>query len=108
MRLRYRSILFLLLFLVMGFSFCLKIDAQSDDFILEWEQHWETFGKGGTCNYGTHNFYVGDVDNDGVEELITGGFMYYMENGSRVSFEAPLRIWNWDGQNLTCEKVIIG
>ena len=104
MRFRYRSILFLFLFLVIVFSVFLKIGAQSDDFILEWEQHWETFGKGGTCNYGTHNFYAGDVDNDGVEELITGGFMYYMENGSRISFEAPLRIWNWDGQNLTCEK----
>lgn len=88
----------------MVFSVCLKIGAQSDDFVLEWEQHWETFGKGGTCNYGTHNFYAGDVDNDGIEELITGGFMYYMENGSRVSVEAPLRIWNWNGQNLTCEK----
>ena len=89
--------------LVLFFSLCVGINAQSDDFVLEWEQHWETFGIGGTCNYGTHNFFLGDVDNDGVEELITGGFMYLMENGSRISFEAPLRIWSWDGNNLTCE-----
>ena len=81
-----------------------KISAQSDDLILEWEQHWETFGEGGTCIYGTHNFYVGDIDNDEVEELITGGFSYYMENDTRLSSEAPLRIWNWDGKNLNCEN----
>ncbi len=85
-------------------SVCQRIGAQSDDLVLEWEQHWETFGKGGTCVYGTHNFYVGDIDNDGVEELITGGFSYYMENDTRISFEAPLRIWNWNGEKLTCEK----
>ena len=45
--------------------------AQSDDLVLEWEQHWETFGKGGTCNYGTSNFYVGDIDNDEIVELVT-------------------------------------
>ena len=79
----FRYVLCLILF----FSLCSGINAQSDDFILEWEQHWETFGIGGTCNYGTHNFFLGDVDNDGIEELITGGFMYLMENGSRISFE---------------------
>ena len=85
-------------------SICQIISAQSNDLILEWEQHWETFGEGGTCIYGTHNFYVGDIDNDEVEELITGGFSYYLENDTRLSSEAPLRIWNWDGKNLTCEN----
>ena len=77
--------------------------AQSDDLVLEWEQHWDTYGVAGTCCHGTNNFFVGDIDNDGIEELITGGFSYTQENGTRVSFEAPLRIWNWNGKNLTCE-----
>lgn len=79
------------------------ICAQSEDLVLEWEQHWDTYGVGGTCCYGTSNFFVGDVDNDEIEELITGGFSYTQENGTRASFEAPLRIWNWNGKNLTCE-----
>ncbi len=104
MKSQKKFVLFSIIFFILGFSVFVKIEAQSDDFILEWEQHWETFGKGGTCNYGTHNFYLGDVDNDEIDELITGGFMYYMENTSRVRVGAPLRIWNWNGKNLTCEK----
>ena len=77
--------------------------AQSDDLVLEWEQHWDTYGVGGTCCHGTSNFFVGDIDDDGVEELITGGSSYAQENGTIISFEAPLRIWNWNGKNLTCE-----
>ncbi|PVX25375.1 MAG: hypothetical protein CW691_04765 [Candidatus Bathyarchaeum sp.] len=78
--------------------------AESGGMVLEWEQHWETYGVGGCCNFGTHNFFVGDVDDDGVIEMVTGGFMYYIENGTRISSEAPLRIWNWNGENFTCEK----
>lgn len=96
---------FLALFiLILGFSLSLSARAESNGLVLEWEQHWETFGVGGTCNYGTHNFFVGDVDSDGVLEMITGGFMYYTENDTRISAEAPLRIWNWNGENLTLEK----
>ena len=79
------------------------ICAQSEGLVLEWEQNWDTYGVGGTCCYGTCNFFLGDIDNDGIEELITGGFSYNQENGTRISFEAPLRIWNWNGINLTCE-----
>ena len=96
--------LFTLWLIVLCFSFTGKALAESDGLVLEWEQHWETYGVGGACNFGTHNFFVGDVDSDGVIELITGGFMYHMENGTRITSEAPLRIWNWNGENFTCEK----
>jgi len=99
-----KFVLFTLLLLVFIFSLNGNAKAESSGLVLEWEQHWETYGVGGTCNFGTHNFFVGDVDSDGVIEMITGGFMYYMENGTRISSEAPLRIWNWNGEKFTCEK----
>lgn len=97
-------VLFGLLLLIIASLSCQKVGSQSDNIVLEWEQHWDTFGVGGTCCYGTDNFFVGDIDNDDIEELITGGFSYRTENGTRVSVEAPLRIWNWNGKNLTCES----
>ena len=79
--------------------------AESDNFVLEIEQHWETYGVGGTCIGGGHNLAVADVDGDGVKEMSTGGSSYnYMQNGSRTSRYAPLKIWNWNGQNITLEK----
>ncbi len=94
------ALVLLLLFstLISGITF-----GQSDDLILEWEQHWDTYGISGTCCHGANNFFVGDIDNDEIEELITGGFSYTRKNGTRVNVEAPLRIWNWNGKNLTCE-----
>ena len=105
MRCPSKCVLFALLLIILCLSLNGKTMAQSDGLVLEWEQHWETYGVGGTCNYGTHNFFMGDVDSDGVIELITGGFMYYLDNGStRISSEAPLRIWNWNGEVFTLEK----
>jgi hypothetical protein len=79
--------------------------AQSNSLMLEAEQHWDTFGVGGTCISGGHNFAVADVDGDGVMEMITGGSSYnYMPNSNRTLGWAPLKIWNWDGTNLTLEK----
>ena len=85
---------------------CLPIivNAQQDEFILEAEQRWETYGIGGTCIPGTHNMAVADVDEDGVSEIITGGFSYITTNGTRSSLEAPLKIWSYDGENLVLEK----
>lgn len=80
-----------------------KVLATSD-LTLEWEQHWDTYGSGGTCCYGTHNFFVDDLDNDGTKELITGGFSYNVANNTRISYEAPLKIWTWDGEDLVCES----
>ncbi len=100
---RHRFNFFTLFILILFFSLNLSVRADSNGLVLEWEQHWETFGVGGTCNYGTHNFFVGDVDSDGFLEMITGGFMYYMENDTRITAEAPLRIWNWNGENFTLE-----
>jgi hypothetical protein len=79
--------------------------AQSDSLVLEVEQHWDTYGVGGTCIPGGHNLAVMDIDGDGVKEIITGGLSYYlMQNGSSTARSAPLKIWNWDGKNLTLEK----
>lgn len=81
-----------------------KVGAQSDNFVLEVEKHWETFGVGGTCIPGTHDLAVADVDGDGVKEMVTGGFSYSIAaNGSRTTTQAPLKIWSWNGQNLTLE-----
>ena len=71
---------FLLLQIILLFT-CLSslspaVNAQDDALVLEWEQHWPTYGVGGTCNFGTHNFFVGDVDGDGVVEFVTGGMTY--------------------------------
>ena len=92
-----------LMLLVLVFSLGCSVSAESG-MVLEWEQHWETYGVGGTCNFGTHNFFVGDVDGDGVTEMVTGGFMYHLQDGERISAEAPFMIWNWNGENFTCEK----
>jgi hypothetical protein len=82
-----------------------NVCGQPDSLILEAEQNWDTYGVGGTCVYGGHNFAVADVDADGVKEMITGGFSYnYLPNGSRTPSYAPLKIWNWNGQNITLEK----
>jgi len=79
--------------------------AQSESYLLEAEQHWDTYGVGGTCIGGGHNLAVADVDGDGVKEMITGGSSYnYFPNGSRTPRYAPLKIWNWNGKNITLEK----
>ncbi|MEJ2241436.1 MAG: hypothetical protein P8Y18_04765, partial [Candidatus Bathyarchaeota archaeon] len=103
MHLHYIRIFLFFLFFLLAFSGVQKIVCQSDVLVLEWEQHWDTYGIGGTCCYGTQNFYVGDIDGDQIEELITGGFSYRMENDTRISYEAPLRVWNWNGSYLQCE-----
>ena len=46
---------------------------------------------GGTCNFGTHNFFVGDIDSDGVLEMVTGGLMYHSADSNRPDLEAPLK-----------------
>jgi hypothetical protein len=95
----------LLVCLLFGFGVTWKVGAQSDVYILEAEQHWDTYGVGGTCIGGGHNLAVEDVDGDGVKEMITGGSSYnYEQNGTRTPRYAPLKIWNWNGQNITFEK----
>ncbi|MCW4008279.1 MAG: VCBS repeat-containing protein [Candidatus Bathyarchaeota archaeon] len=72
--------------------------------LLKAEQHWETYGVGGTCIHGSHNLFLADVDGDGVTEILTGGLMYQVHEGKRLTLEAPLKIWRCNGQNLTLEK----
>lgn len=96
----YRSIGFFLAFLLCYFSSVLASDSHYGNFELEAEQHWETYGVGGTCIPGTHSLCISNVDSDAYLEMITGGFMYCHTNNSRTTFQAPLKIWAWDGQNI--------
>jgi hypothetical protein len=98
-----KYVLFVLSIIILCFSFTGKALAESGMLVLEWEQHWETYGVGGTCNFGTHNFFVGDIDGDGVLEMVTGGLMYHVSGAAPTDLEAPLKIWNWDGTNFTIE-----
>jgi hypothetical protein len=84
----------------------LYVKAQDDDFTLEAEQNWDTYGVGGTCIYGTHNIFIADVNDDGIMEIVTGGFTYNTINGSRTGSQAPLKVWNWDGHNVTLKASI--
>ncbi len=81
-----------------------KVKAQSDNFALEAEEHWDTYRVGGTCISGSHNLFVADIDKDSQVEIVTGGSTYTMlSDGSTAPRQAPLRIWNWKGQNITLE-----
>ena len=94
----------MLLFLSLCLVATLGVRAQSGSLTLEAEQHWETYGVGGTCNHGTHNLFIADVDGDNISEIITGGFMYYAGHDSVTAWQAPFKIWSWNGQNLALEK----
>lgn len=60
-----------LVFLIFFLNVEREVIAESKSFVLEAEQHWETFGVGGTCIPGGHNLAVADIDGDGVTEMIT-------------------------------------
>jgi hypothetical protein len=96
--------LFLVLLIFCSCENIIISGAQLENLELEVEQHWDTYGIGGTCISGTHNLAIEDVDNDGLKEIITGGLSYSMVNETIGSINAPLRIWSWNGQNLTLEK----
>lgn len=100
-----RICLFVACLLFLTFSFVARQEAiaQSNQFTLEKEQHWETYHVGGTC-ITSNKLSVADVDGDGVMEIITGAGMYYLVNGTRTVSEPTLKIYNWNGQNITLEK----
>jgi hypothetical protein len=81
------------------------VNAQSK-FVLRGEQHWDTYGVGGTCDHGPNDLAIADVDGDGFNEIIVGGFTYNMINGSRTPLEAPLTVWTWNGENFTLKQSI--
>ncbi len=93
------------LLLILTFALTTKISAQSttSSLVVEKEQHWDTYMVGGTCIFATHNLLLSDLDADGTTEIVTGGYTYDMENETRANASAPLKIWNWNGQNLTLE-----
>jgi hypothetical protein len=97
--------LFLVLFLaIFCFSTIMTTKAQNSPLVLECEQHWPTYGVGGTCIPGTYNLFLKNIDDDAYVEIMTGGSSYCLEsNGSTSAREAPLKIWNWNGENLTVE-----
>lgn len=94
-----------LLLVILAFTLIAKITAQSTTgaLIVEHEQHWDTYMVGGTCIFATHNLLLADLDADGTKEIVTGGYTYDVVNETRANASAPLKIWNWNGQNLTLE-----
>jgi hypothetical protein len=98
----FRILLFFIVMSILVLS--VSVRAEFNGLVLEDEKHWETYGKGGTCISGSHNLFIADVDDDGVLEVLTGGFMYNIVNGERTTSLAPLKIWNWTGDNLVLEK----
>ena len=73
-------------------------------FVLLSEQHWDTYGVGGTCDHGSNDLYIADIDGDGAQEVIVGGFTYNIINGSRTPLQAPLTMWDWNGENFTLKS----
>ena len=69
----------------------------------EWRMVEDVYGvtiSGGVMgNTLVENLKVDDIDNDGIAEIVTGGFTY---DGEKVN--AQLRIWNWNGYALSLEK----
>jgi hypothetical protein len=57
-----------------------------------------TIAGGVLGNTVVNSVKVGDVDSDGIPEIVTGGFAYDGEN-----VNAQLRIWSWDGGRLVLE-----
>jgi hypothetical protein len=104
-RRKFRCLWCVFLIVIMSFLFTQPGGyAQVDSFQLEAEKHWDTYGVGGTCISGGNNLYLGNVDGDGDIEIITGGSSYNLSfNGSTTSRDAPLRIWTWNGKNVTLE-----
>ncbi|KON32759.1 MAG: hypothetical protein AC479_06810 [miscellaneous Crenarchaeota group-6 archaeon AD8-1] len=97
-----------IIFITLAIFFLLSpfnlVSGQTQEFVLEHEKHWDTFGQGGTCNFGTYNFFVGDVDNDNILELLTGGMSYNVTNYTSSDLNAPFMIWNWDGEQFNLEE----
>jgi len=89
--------------LLLFFSSLISAKSQDQGIVLETQQSWENYGMGTTCISGSNNLFVGDVDGDSVAEILTGGFMYNLINGSRGTTLAPLMIWNWDGNATNLE-----
>jgi hypothetical protein len=98
---KYLSLYLLLLLL---FSIMISDVSAQDNFVLKSEQHWDTYEVGGTCNHGTNNLVIADLDGDSYPEIMQGGFSYNMINGSRTSFMAPLTMWNWKDENFTLKQ----
>jgi len=60
---------------------------------LEHSEEWFTIGL-----TRVYSVFAGDVDGDGVVEVVTGG---WADDGTR--YNGQLRIWTWDGATLTLE-----
>ncbi|MGB9675662.1 MAG: Ig-like domain repeat protein [Candidatus Bathyarchaeales archaeon] len=62
---------------------------------LETSYSWTT----GDNNY-SNAVAAGDIDDDGVKEIVTAGYFY---NSTASAYDGELDIWNWNGSTLTSE-----
>ena len=76
---------------------------KGQEFTLKANKTWQlctgtakTIAGGIQGNTAVNNVKVGDLDGDGIKEVVTGGFAY---DGANVS--AQIKVWCWDGSNLT-------
>ena len=93
----------LFVFSLLSLTMMCNVDAQNM-LVLQGEQHWDTYGIGGTCDHGPNDLSIADIDGDSINEIIVGGFTYNIINGSRTPLQAPLTVWNWNGQNFTLKS----
>lgn len=99
--LRRNSLLVCFLCFCLGMFTVTVVGAQGSGLVMEAQRHWETYGVGGTCNHGTTNLFLSDVDNDGTVEILSGAFQYSKDI---LGTQGPLDIMSWDGKNITLEK----
>ncbi len=78
------------------------VEAQIVVLVLEWDKHWLTYWVGGTCNFGTHNFFVGYVDDDEVVELLTEGMTYRGDYYDVDEVDAPFGVRWLECALITC------
>jgi hypothetical protein len=92
--------MFVLALIFLSVAVLFEAKGETKELILETKKQYDTYGVGGTCVGGSQNLALADFNNDGIYEIITGGFAYSSADAPRY---APITIWDWNGTNLTLQ-----